>query len=52
MRYKILDYDYLLNAYAGDIDLRMSNYENMKHRILPEGESLVDFANAHEYFGS
>ena len=51
MRYKILDYDYLLNSYADDIDLRMSNYENMKQRILPEGESLVDFANAHEYFG-
>ncbi len=51
MGYKILEYDYMLEPFEGDINLRMENYKRCKKRILAEGQSLVDFANAHEYFG-
>ncbi len=51
MNYKIFEYDEYLKPYAADIELRMANYERKKKEILPQGGSLKDFANAHEYFG-
>ncbi len=51
MKLKILEIDPQLKAYENDLRLRMENYENTKARILSKGGSLVDFANAHEYFG-
>ena len=49
--YKILDLNPQLASFAGDIDLRMSLYRATKGRILAEGQTLNDFANAHNYYG-
>ena len=49
--YRILELNPQLNEFAGDIDLRMSCYENTKKRLLPGGLTLKDFANAHDYYG-
>ena len=49
--YKILDLNPQLAPYAGDIDLRMFLYRATKGRILGEGQTLNDFANAHNYYG-
>ena len=49
--YKILELNPQLQPFAGDIDLRMFLYRSTKQRILAEGQTLNDFANAHEYFG-
>ena len=39
--------DDLLAPFAGDIDLRMFLYRATKDRLLNEGQTLNDFANAH-----
>ncbi|MBQ7802183.1 MAG: alpha amylase C-terminal domain-containing protein [Oscillospiraceae bacterium] len=49
--YKILELNPQLQPFAGDIDLRMFLYRATKQRILAEGQTLNEFANAHEYFG-
>ena len=49
--YRILELNPQLEPFAGDIDLRMHLYRSAKKRILSEGQSLNDFANAHMYFG-
>lgn len=49
--YRILDLNPQLEPFTGDIDLRMHLYRSAKKRILSEGQSLNDFANAHMYFG-
>lgn len=49
--YRILELNPQLKNFAGDIDLRMSCYENTKKRLLPKGGTLNDFANAHDYYG-
>ncbi len=49
--YRILELNPQLAPFAGDIDLRMFLYRATKDRVLKEGQSLNDFANAHEYFG-
>ena len=49
--YKILDLNPQLASFAGDIDLRMSLYRATKGRILAEGQTLNDFANAHNFYG-
>lgn len=49
--YRILELNPQLHDFAGDIDLRMSCYENTKRRLLSEGKTLNDFANAHDYYG-
>lgn len=49
--YRILELNPQLKDFAGDIDLRMSCYENTKKRLLPNGGTLNDYANAHEYYG-
>ena len=51
MEYKIFEYDPYLLPYKADIDRRMENYKNKKRAFLPNGGSLRDFANGHEYFG-
>jgi len=51
MAYKILKIDPMLQAYEKDIDLRMTSYLKKRKELLGDGTSLVDFANAHEYFG-
>ena len=49
--YRILELNPQLQAFSSDIDLRMSLYHDTKKRLLPNGGTLNDFANAHEYFG-
>ena len=49
--YRILELNPQLQSFAGDIDLRMFLYRATKGRLLPEGGTLNEFANAHEYFG-
>ena len=49
--YKILELNPQLQSCAWDIDLRMAMYEGAKDRLLPNGGSLKDFANAHHYYG-
>ncbi|MBR2001403.1 MAG: alpha amylase C-terminal domain-containing protein [Firmicutes bacterium] len=49
--YRVLELNPQLQPFAGDIDLRMANYERTKSRLVPEGKTLNDFANAHHYYG-
>ena len=49
--YRILELNPQLQSFAGDIDLRMFLYRATKNRILGEGQTLNDFANAHNYYG-
>ena len=49
--YKILELNPQLEAYAGDIDLRMQLYRDTKQRLLGPEQTLNDFANAHNYYG-
>lgn len=49
--YRLLELNPQLKPFAGDIDLRMFLYRATKNRILTPGQTLNDFANAHEYYG-
>ena len=49
--YRILELNPQLQSFAGDIDLRMFLYRATKGRLLTEGQTLNDFANAHNYYG-
>ena len=49
--YRILELNPQLQPFAWDIDYRMELYRNAKARILGEGQTLNDFANAHDYYG-
>lgn len=49
--YRILELNPQLKDFARDIDLRMSLYHAAKQRILQPGQTLNDFANAHQYYG-
>jgi len=51
MKHKILRYDKGLVPYEKDLDLRMARYTETFFRLLPDGGTLCDFANGHEYFG-
>ncbi len=49
--YKVLKLNPEIAPYEADIELRMKLYRDTKKRILKRGQRLIDFANAHEYFG-
>ena len=49
--YRLLELNPQLQHFAGDIDLRMFLYRATKSRILGQGQTLKDFANAHNYYG-
>lgn len=49
--YRVLELNPQLQPFAGDIELRMHNYRSTKERLLPQGGTLNEFANAHDYFG-
>ncbi len=51
MSYRIFEYDPYLKPFEGDIELRMQNYARKKKELVGGDGSLLDFANAHEYFG-
>ena len=40
-----------LKPFEADINLRMDNYYKKIELLLPKGSSLIDFANAHHYYG-
>ena len=48
--YKILQQDTALLPFQKDIELRMENYKRMRGQ-LTHGGRLINFANAHEYYG-
>lgn len=49
--YKIMKIDPWLEDYSQDLDLRMNNYYRKKEEILGDDKSILDFANAHNYYG-
>ena len=49
--YRVLELNPQLQPFAGDIDLRMALYHYAKKNLMPNGGKLIDFANAHRYFG-
>ncbi|HIR31354.1 MAG TPA: alpha amylase C-terminal domain-containing protein [Candidatus Faecousia faecavium] len=49
--YRILELNPQLKPFAGDIDLRMFLYHSTKGRLLNEDQTLLDFANAYNYYG-
>ena len=49
--YRILELNPQLGAFSSDIDQRMLRYYETKNRLMPNGGTLKDFANAHEYYG-
>ena len=49
--YRVLELNPQLLPFSGDIDFRMHLYHSTKNRLLANGSTLNDFANAHEYFG-
>ena len=49
--YRILELNPQLKNFEHDIQLRMDLYHNTKKRLLGEGKTLKEFANAHHYFG-
>ena len=49
--YRLIELNPQLQDFAGDIDLRMFLYRATKGKILKEGQTLNDFANAHNYYG-
>ena len=49
--YRILELNPQLKPFERDIDLRMNLYHNTKNRLLAQGGTLKEFANAHHYFG-
>ena len=49
--YRIFEYNPQLKPYYGDIQHRMHLYHHTKWRLLEDKKTLVDFANAHDYFG-
>ena len=51
LMYRILELNPQLQNFSWDIDYRMELYRNTKARILGEGQTLNDFANAHHYYG-
>ena len=51
MSYKILEIDPYLKPFEKDIDIRMDNYRKKVTELTKGNATLLDFANAHEYFG-
>ena len=49
--YRILELNPQLARFEGDIQLRMDLYNQTKQRLLPQGWTLKDFAQAHHFFG-
>ena len=49
--YRIFELNPQLKPFERDINLRMELYRSTKQRLLGQGGTLKDFANAHHYFG-
>ena len=51
MKLNILKYSPYLKPFEADLQLRMENYAKIKAQLLPEGQSLSDFANGYLFYG-
>ena len=51
MAYKILEIDPILKNFESDINLRMDLYKKKRKELVKRGQTISDFANAHQYFG-
>lgn len=51
MKYRIMDYDRMLERYESDLNLRVNRYQKKKQELLRSAETLTDFANGYDYFG-
>ena len=51
MKLKIFEYDPYLKPFEADIKLRCDNFKRKQDELLKKGQSLLEFANGHEYFG-
>jgi 1,4-alpha-glucan branching enzyme len=51
MELKIFEIDPYLRPYAGDLQLRMDRYHNIRRTLLGKGRSFKTFANGHHFFG-
>ena len=51
MALKILKIDPYLADFEQDLNLRMENYRKKREQLCGKSGSLVEFANAHQYFG-
>ena len=49
--YRLLETFPELRPFEGDINLRMERYSGVRKRLLPDGGTLSDFANAHNFYG-
>ncbi len=49
--HKMIEIDPYLTPFEDDLILRQTAYANKRAELLKEGQSLMDFANAHRYFG-
>lgn len=47
--YRLLELNPQLQDFSWNIDYRMQLYRDTKNRLLPNGGTLNDFANAHNY---
>ncbi len=47
----ILKIDPWLSPFAGDIEMRMNWYHGVKKALLGDGNSFMNFANGHQYYG-
>lgn len=43
--------DPYLKPFENDINLRMENYRNKRNQLTRRNRKLIDFANAHKYYG-
>ena len=48
---RILEKHPELRPYESDFELRMKRYRAKKKQLLPHGGKLIEFANAHNYYG-
>ena len=51
MNHKIFQFDPYLKPFRKDFDLRTENYRSKLQELVKPGQTLSDFANAHNYFG-
>lgn len=51
MKLKILDYNPSLKPFAGDLEMRVRRYKEIKAALLQPRQSLKSFASGYKYFG-
>ncbi len=49
--YRITEIDPWLESWSGDIALRMDTFRERRRQLVGQADTLLDFANGHQYFG-